>query len=197
MTWTYQVTNSGNTPLEDIRLIDDRLGAVSCPVTSLAIGASTTCIRTGSAQAGQYSNTATVTATSAGTTVTDQDPSHYFGGQASIDIEKATNGNDADSAPGPTIEIGSAVQWTYTIRNTGNLILSDVSVTDDQGVTVTCPPEASELTPNEVQVCTASGTASNGQYANLGSVSGTPPVGSPSDRPRPEPLQRRCQRYRD
>ena len=50
----------------------------------------------------------------------DDDPSHYYGVAApAIDIEKATNGQDADTPTGPTIQAGADVTWTYVITNTG------------------------------------------------------------------------------
>jgi uncharacterized repeat protein (TIGR01451 family) len=176
--WEYVVTNIGNTPLDSIQLFDDKLVTVGCPQPTLAPGASMTCTETGTAQAGQYSNTGYVTANHEGTTVKDHDPSHYFGGNASIDIEKSTNGEDADTQTGPVVEVGSPVTWNYVIHNTGDLVLSNVVVTDNQGVTVTCPPAASTLDPGEKQVCTATGTAGVGQYANIGTVTGTPPIGA-------------------
>ena len=88
-----------------------------------------------------------------------------------IDIEKATNGADADTAPGPTIMVGDPVAWTYLVTNTGNVALSAVSVTDDQGVVVTCPKTT--LAVEESMTCTGSGTAVSGQYANVGAAVGT------------------------
>jgi hypothetical protein len=101
---------------------------------------------------------------------------------ASIDIEKATNGEDADTPTGPTIIVGDTVNWTYVVTNTGELTLANVVVTDDQGVAVSCP--ADTLAPGASFTCTGSGTATAGQYANLGSVTGQPvdggtPVGDP------------------
>ena len=34
-----------------------------------------------------------------------------------IDVEKATNGQDADQAPGPEIPVGDPVTWTYGVTN--------------------------------------------------------------------------------
>jgi len=53
----------------------------------------------------------------------------------SIDIQKATNGSDADAPPGPAVPIGSAVAWTYLVTNTGNDTLSTIVVTDNRAVT--------------------------------------------------------------
>ncbi len=87
-----------------------------------------------------------------------------------IDIEKATNGQDADDPTGPFIPVGDPVVWTYVVTNTGNVPLHDVTVTDDQGVEVTCPQTT--LAVGEFMTCTATGTALLGQYANLGTVVG-------------------------
>jgi hypothetical protein len=85
-----------------------------------------------------------------------------------VDIEKLTNGEDADSAPGPSIAVGAAVNWTYVVTNTGTVTLNNVVVTDDRGVTVTCP--AAVLNAGQSITCTGSGTASLGQYRNVGRV---------------------------
>lgn len=90
----------------------------------------------------------------------------------SIDLEKLTNGVDADSAPGPVVESGTTVQWEYIVENSGLNSLIDIVVNDDQGVDVSCPK--STLAPLEKMTCTASGIATTGQYINLGFVSGQP-----------------------
>ena len=80
---------------------------IGCPPTTLASGKSMTCTASGVAEEGPYRNVAVVTGTtSQGQEVIDEDASHYFGiipGVARGDIEKATNGEDADTPPGPTI----------------------------------------------------------------------------------------------
>ena len=122
----------------------------------------------------------------AGTAVTDADPSHYFGVAAGIDIEKATNGIDADLRPGPFIPAGSAVTWTYVVTNTGNAPLGAITVTDSMtGVVPTFvggdANNNSLLDLTETWTYQATGTAALGQYENLGSVVGTGPTGPVQD----------------
>jgi uncharacterized repeat protein (TIGR01451 family) len=59
--------------------------------------------------------------------------------------------------------------------NTGNVTLTNVQVTDNQGVTVTCP--YTTLAPAASVVCSALGIAARGQYANIGYVTASPPTG--------------------
>jgi uncharacterized repeat protein (TIGR01451 family) len=177
VTWTYLVMNTGNVDLTGISVVDDQGVTVTCATDSLVAGDSMTCTGSGTATAGQYANLATVTATPpVGPDVSDTDPSHYFGSDPSVVMEKSTNGDDADVAPGPLVPVGDAVSWTYLVMNTGNVDLTGISVTDDQGVTVTCPTDA--LIAGDSMTCTGSGTATAGQYANLATVTATPPVGT-------------------
>jgi hypothetical protein len=169
--WSYLVTNSGNVTLTDVAVVDDQLGAIACPDATLAAGASTTCVATGTAEPGQHANTGTVTADAAsGGTVTDDDPSHYFGAVPGIDVEKATNGDDADDAPGVFVLAGSTVTWTYVVTNTGETPLTAVTVTDDQIGPITCPE--TELAVGGSMTCTATGEAAAGPYQNVATAEG-------------------------
>jgi hypothetical protein len=89
----------------------------------------------------------------------------------SIRIVKSTNGEDANEAPGPSITVGSTVTWTYVVTNHGLVLLENVGVTDDKGVTVSCPQTS--LNAGESMTCTATGLAVVGQYRNVGTASGT------------------------
>ncbi|MFC2027224.1 hypothetical protein ACFLU3_00920 [Chloroflexota bacterium] len=93
----------------------------------------------------------------------------------SIDIEKYTNGEDADNPTGPEVIVGGQILWEYIITNTGNVPLADITVNDDQGIICSCP--TTTLEPGESMTCTASGVATEGQYANLGTAYGAPPEG--------------------
>lgn len=83
VTWTYSITNTGNRDLTNLKVVDDREGVITCPVTVLAVGASTTCVAKGTAKLGDYTNVATASADGAGpngpTTVTVKDDSGYTG----------------------------------------------------------------------------------------------------------------------
>jgi hypothetical protein len=104
--------------------------------------------------------------------VTASDPACYYGFWPEIKIKKLTNGEDADTAPGPNVTVGDTVLWTYVVTNTGDVQLTAVHVTDDKGVAVSCPKTV--LQPSEMMTCTASGKAVAGQYSNVGTAVGTP-----------------------
>jgi uncharacterized repeat protein (TIGR01451 family) len=68
--------------------------------------------------------------------VTDQDPGNWTvvgDFLPGIDIEKATNGEDADTETGPILTVGDIVANTFVVTNTGNVPLANVAVTDDNG----------------------------------------------------------------
>ena len=114
--------------------------------------------------------------------VEDDDPSHYFGSDGAIDIEKSTNGEDSDEAPGEIWAAGDTITWEYEVTNTSATALADVTVSDDQGVTVDCGDGTNViaiLIPGQSVTCTATGVATSGEYENLGSVTGTPVLPDP------------------
>ena len=94
----------------------------------------------------------------------------------SIDIEKHTNGQDADTPSGPLVGIGSTVTWTYIVSNTGNIDLVDMTLFDDKigVITNSCPQN--NLAVGEMMSCTVTDTAITGQYSNTATVVAlTPP----------------------
>ena len=168
--WTYRVTNTGNVILSNIQVVDTRGVTVACAQATLGPGLSMDCTGTGVAEPDQYTNLAGAQGeTPLGNLVQDVDPSHYFGAEPGVDLQKYTNGADADEPPGPAIDIGAAIEWTYVVTNSGNQDLSQIVVTDNQGVAVSCP--ATTLAVDEEMTCTGvPGTAARGQYANVGTV---------------------------
>ncbi len=96
--------------------------------------------------------------------------------QPDITVTKKTNGQDISSAPGPDIYVGNPVNWTYIIQNTGNVALTEISVIDSPVITISCP--STTLAPGASMTCTASGTATEGQFENTATVMGTTPTNS-------------------
>ncbi|HXW78837.1 MAG TPA: hypothetical protein VEJ84_05030, partial [Acidimicrobiales bacterium] len=136
--YSYLVTNTGNTPLTNVAVTDllPGLSAVTCPVTSLAPGGSTTCTATytvaqADMDAGSVSNSATASATSPGGQI-DSQPSE-------VDIP-------TDSSPGPLVLVktasipevpsgqpvvaGDVVDYTFTVTNKGNVTLDNLAIND-------------------------------------------------------------------
>jgi hypothetical protein len=143
---------------------------------------------TGTAVAGPYSNTGTATGTwtdSAGVDHTPDaatDDSGYFGAAPSISIDKITIDNTINvQGDGIWVNEGDSLTWQYTVKNTGNVALSNIAVTDDQQGAITsytgdtgAGDHAGNglLDTDETWTFTASGTAGDGTYTNTGTVTG-------------------------
>ena len=132
----YTVTNLGTGGLRGVTVTDDQ------GVTPLYVSGDTngdgrlqsteTWIyeATGVSTAGAYANTGTASAYAqyfAGHTRTTSasDTSGYMGREAGIAIDKVTNGAD-----GSYITPSTPITWTYTVTNTGNGRLNNVTVSD-------------------------------------------------------------------
>src|SRR4029453_1393167 len=108
VTFTYVVTNTGNVPLANVAVSDDKLGGITSFTGDtngdglLDLTETWTYTKTATALADQQTNTGTVTGQdpNTGTTVTDDNPANYFGDAPAIQIVKFVNGQDADSPTG-------------------------------------------------------------------------------------------------
>jgi uncharacterized repeat protein (TIGR01451 family) len=181
VTWTYVVNNTGNESLTNVTVVDDQQGNATYQSgdtnTNNILDPGEVWIYnlTGTATAGQYENNATVTALNNSTQYNDTDPSHYFGANPQIDIEKSTNGQDADTPSGPSLHVGDTVTWTYEVNNTGNVNMTNINVTDDQEGNATYQSGDNSngiLEPGEVWIYNLTGTATLGQYENNATVTG-------------------------
>jgi hypothetical protein len=86
-----------------------------------------------------FTNTASVTGTPpTGPDVSDSDTADVSVAAAAITIVKTTNGQDADTPPGPYIQAGDTVTWRYRVTNMGNVTLTGVRVVDSHLGPVTC-----------------------------------------------------------
>ena len=93
-----------------------------------------------------------------------------------VEIQKLTNGVDADRAPGPYLPFGDNVAWSYVVTNSGNITLTNVRVADSQNVAVNCPLDTLlpapglGFAPGHTMTCSGEDLANPGQYANIGTV---------------------------
>ncbi|MEQ9552384.1 MAG: hypothetical protein RIM23_22570, partial [Coleofasciculus sp. G3-WIS-01] len=66
--------------------------------------------------------------------------------------------------------------WTYSVSNAGNIGLSNVNVSDDQGVVVNYVSGDTDtdgiLDTTETWIYEGTGTAVAGDYSNIGTVTG-------------------------
>ena len=193
--FTFVVANTGNVPLADITVNDDVLGFI-CDIANLQVGDSETCETTATVEEGQVTNVATATGqpldpeTGApiGDPVTDDDPSNHTGivpfiPAPGISIEKATNGQDADDAPGVELIVGETAEFTFVVANTGNVPLADITVNDDV-LGFIC--DIANLQVGDSETCETTATVEEGQVTNVATATGQPldpetgaPIGDP------------------
>lgn len=158
ISWTYTVTNSGAFTLTDLVLTDS--DPVITPTLStgdilsgLPPGSAVTYLAEGIAQAGQYSNTAVVTATvtdapvadnadvvpaQESETVTATATSYYFGVAPALMLTKTVTPATFIAPISDTV----AVSYAYALVNSGNVSLTNVIVVDDLCSPVMLPGES-------------------------------------------------------
>jgi EF hand len=199
-TFTYAVTSTGGTSLQNVVLSDDNgtPGNIADDLTVTRTGGDTnannilevdetwTYSATRVVTSGQYTNTATVAAADlSGNNVTDTDPSNHFGVDAMINVVKSTNGQDANTTTGPVVAVGSTATFTYAVTNPGNVSLGTVVVRDDNGTTATSDDfnatflNGDTNTNNLLDVgetwnYQATRLVTPGQYTNIGTATGNP-----------------------
>ena len=152
ITYNYLVTNTGNVALTGITLNDDVLGAITCPATSLAVGANMTCTATYSITAGDVTAglvTNIVTADSTQTGPTTDTFTITLGGI----FDPPTAFKTINAAGLPELEF--RMVWI----NSANVAAIDVQVTDQipTGTTyvpdsINCAPQGTSTTVNVATV---------------------------------------------
>jgi uncharacterized repeat protein (TIGR01451 family) len=137
VTYTYVVTNTGNTPLTGIVLKDD-----GCASITLTGGDTNANGRLDTGETWQYRCIATITVTTTNTvtatghagtvTVTDTDQATVAvtASNAAINVLKTASVNSLPAA-------GGSVTYSYVVSNKGNVPLANISVIDDKCASVT------------------------------------------------------------
>ena len=154
ITYTFTVTNTGNTSLSNVVVTDPMVGLTISgnPIATLAVGASSAVIKgtytitQADIDAGKVVNTALATAKDpkgndvtdiSGTTVNNDTPTDTpLTQKPSIALVKT-------ASVGGTGIVGDVITYTFTVTNTGNTSLSNVVVTDPMvGLTISGNPIA-------------------------------------------------------
>jgi hypothetical protein len=198
VTLTYLLANTGIVPLSGITIVDDNstTGTIaddfSPTYTSgdtnsnsiLDVGETWTYTATRTAVAGQRTHSGKATIVTSAQTIVKVDAGNYFGSAPGIHLETHVGSQDADSAPGPTFAAGGSAIFNYTVTNLGNVALSNVVVTDDNG---TPGNTADDFNPvfsggdtnsnnlldlGETWSYSASRTAISGQFSGIAAVTG-------------------------
>ena len=197
VTYAYTVNNTGNVSLTGVTVVDDNStpGNPADDFNPIFVGGDTD--NDGELDVTEtWTYTATVTVSqdqmdagqdivNVATVTTDQgvsDSDEAIVGveqNLAIDIEKATNSEDADTPTGPEILVGETATFTYVVTNTGNVSLMNVTVTDDQLGPITNIIDQGNgdliLDVGESWTYEASITVTAGQYANQGTVTALSP----------------------
>ena len=154
VTYSFLVTNTGNVTITGLQINETVFSGtgtapvVTCPVTTLAALASTTCTGTYAVtqqdiDAGTITNTATASGTDlvGGTSTSPPDTATVTATQTpSQTLVKALT-NDST---GGSVSVGDVLEYTVTLTNTGNTTLTGVVVNDPKisPNSITCPTVA-------------------------------------------------------
>ncbi len=197
ITYAFTVTNTGNVPLTNVTVTDPLVTVVGGPIASLAPGASNSTTFTASyvitqanINAGGVTNQATATGTPpTGPNVTDlsdnnspleNDPTVTpIPRNPSIAIVKT--GTFVDNAP-TGANPGDVITYAFTVTNTGNVTLTNVTVTDPLVTVVGGPiaslaPGASDNTTFTASYVITQADINTGGVTNQATATGTPPTG--------------------
>lgn len=182
VTWKYKVRNIGeNGSYLTMINVTDNMGVTPTYSSGdngdgmLQKGEVWIYYATGTAISGNYSNTGTTTGQYGSSTYTDSDDSSYFGGSPGINIEKTTKGDNGLYGDGVYVTAGDPVEWKYEVTNTGDVALSNITVTDNMGVNpiyVSGDDGDGLLENGEAWIYSATGTAVSGSYSNTGTATG-------------------------
>jgi uncharacterized repeat protein (TIGR01451 family) len=205
ISYNFLVTNTGNVTLTNVSVADTQTAPAdaltsgpTCPAPTLAVGASETCTATytvtqADLNNGKVNDTAAATATpptgppvlsppAVATVPATQNPN--------LSIVKSSPQTKASNA-------GDVIAYGFVITNTGNVTLTNVSVTDIQTAPAgaltsgpTCPQ--SILTPGQSETCTGTYTVTqadvdHGKVDDSATATGADPTGKQVTTP-PAPL---------
>ena len=184
ISYTFEARNTGNVTLTNVVVSDPIIGGMTCLDSTLVPGQSTNCVGSHAVtqadlDLGRVDNTATVSAT----TPTDAPVGPVASNMVTVNAVRSPSLTIEKSTSMASVAVvGTEIPYTFTVRNTGNVTLTDVAVADPKATGITCP--SSTLAPGTALVCTGKHVVvltdlDSGSVVNTASAVGTPPAGAP------------------
>ncbi|MGC9355816.1 MAG: DUF7507 domain-containing protein, partial [Mariniphaga sp.] len=177
ITYTYKVTNTGNTTLTGISAEDNKLGTISFANEILAPGEFTEGTATYSViqsdmNSGSVGNTVTATGTAPDNSTVSANATETVAAnqQSGLTVTKTATSSTYSS-------VGEEITYTILVENSGNLTIYGIDVSDPlTGLNTTI----NNLAPGEIQTYNVSysitqADLNSGSVMNTASVSGTDP----------------------
>ncbi|RZK75100.1 MAG: DUF11 domain-containing protein, partial [Pedobacter sp.] len=188
ITYNFTISNIGDVALNNITLVDAKLGLNKTLPGTLAIGESMNhteiyTLTQADKDLGSVTNTASVKSKSpAGNDITDVSGTDASNDNATVVTVNAPSGLELTKVANNTVgKVGDVINYTLVVKNTGTVTLSNVVVTDakaDAGSIL--PASIVTLLPGASVSLTAKHTLTqtevdNGSFSNQASVSGKNP----------------------
>ena len=154
ISYTFEVTNTGNVTLTGITVTDPKVSNITCPAASIPVGQSIICTGTyavtqADIDAGSVYNLATADSTQSDP-YTDEETVPLPQNPAISLVKTGTFDAGADGYA----NVGELISYEFLVTNAGNVTLTGITVTDPKVSPISCP--ADTLAAGETMTCTGS-----------------------------------------
>jgi len=186
VTYTYTITNTGDTTISGIAVLDSKIGPITPPATEIAPGDvlsfTATYEVTEADLPSPLENTVTVSGTDSEGTPIEETATE------TVEVTYTSSYSVTKVADVASANIGDTITYTYTITNTGDTTIGEISVIDNVLGDIT--PADTEIAAGEVLTFTATHVVTEadlpGPIVNTVTVTGTDPQGTPVEEPATE-----------
>ena len=194
LNYTFTIRNSGDSPLSAVAVTDPLPGLSAITYTwptgtagvlapgATATGRATYTLKQSDVDAGSIANTATVVGTDADGGIKPQAISNRT---TPIPVNAVLESTKTGSYASPGVgNVGDTVNYSFTVKNSGNVTLTSVTLTDPlpglSTPSITWPGTAGTLAPGQTATATATYTVKQadvdaGKIVNQASVAGRTP----------------------
>ncbi|MGA9595605.1 MAG: hypothetical protein WBV06_05590, partial [Acidimicrobiia bacterium] len=170
VTFDITVTNTGDVSLSNVAVTDALASGCDTTIGTLAAGASTTYSCTMTAGTNDFTNTATVTADDPlGNPVTDSDIADVTVVNPAITIDKTPDSQQ--------IVAGETATFDITVTNTGDVDITDVTVSDP--LAPNCNGSFASLATGASETYSCTMTTGGTDFTNTATVTGNDPLANP------------------